>query len=82
MFRQKIRYHLGSSGKNKHAATATVFQFPVKLALAITGDKIQGQIVKKGSKVVVSFSKRIPPALGYTMISRTELLEDLFIVGE
>ena len=54
MFRQKIRYHLGSSGKNKHAAT--VFQFPFKLAFAVTGYKMQGQTMKKGSKVVVSFN--------------------------
>ena len=42
---------------------------------------MQGQTVKKGSKVALSFSNRIPSALGYTMISRTESIEDLFIVG-
>ena len=41
IFRQKVRYHLGQSGKNKHAATATVFQFPIKLAFAVTGHKMQ-----------------------------------------
>lgn len=82
IFRQKIRYHIGKSGGKKHAATATVFQFPIKLAFAVTGHKMQGQTVREGSKVVVSLSKRIPPALGYTMISRTESIDDLFIVGE
>ena len=41
IFRQKIKYHLNGSGKKTHAATATVFQFPIKLAFAITGHKIQ-----------------------------------------
>ena len=65
-----------------HAATATVFQFPIKLAFAITGHKMQGQTIKKGSQVVVNWSRRMPPALAYMMLSRTETLGDLFIAGD
>ena len=76
-----MKYHLGS-GTKVHAATATVFQFPLKLAFGITGHKMQGQTVKRGSKIVVNWSNRMPPALGYMMLSRTEDIEDLFIAGK
>ena len=82
IFRKKITYHLNGAGKKVHAATATVYQFPMKLAAAITGHKMQGQTVKKGSKVVVNWSNRMPPALAYMMCSRTESVEDLFIAGK
>ena len=43
---------------------------------------MQGQTIKKGSKVVVSWSKRMPPSLAYMMLSRSECVEDLFITGD
>ena len=63
IFRSKIRYHLSGSKKRVHAAKATVLQFPIKLTFALTGHKMQGQTIKKGSKVVVNLSKQMPPAL-------------------
>ena len=63
---------MSGSGNQVHAAKATVFQFPLELAFAITGHKMQGQTIKKGSKVVVNWSNRMPPALAYMMLSRTE----------
>ena len=44
LFKEKIKYHLGASGGKVHAAAATVLQFPIKLAFAITGHKIQVNI--------------------------------------
>ena len=44
IFRKKVKYHLNGSGKKVHAAKATVFQFPIKLAFALTGHKIQVKI--------------------------------------
>ena len=43
---------------------------------------MQGQTVKRGSKVVVNWSRRLPPALGYMMLSRSESIKDLFIAGD
>ena len=81
IFRKDVKYHLGS-GEKKHAARATVFQFPIKLAFAITGHKMQGQTIKRGSKLVVNWSNILPPALSYVMCSRCETIEDLFIAGK
>ena len=52
-----------------------------RLAWAITCHKMQGQTIKRGSKVVVNWSKRMPQSLAYVMLSRPESVEDLFISG-
>ena len=42
---------------------------------------MQGQTIKRGSKAVVNWSKRMPPSLAYVMLSRSEAVEDLIIGG-
>ena len=64
-----------------HAAKATVCQFPLKVAFAVTGHKIQGQTIKKGCKIVVNWSKIIPRGLVYVMLSRAESIDDAYIAG-
>jgi hypothetical protein len=59
-----------------------VFQFPIKLAFAITGHKMQGQTIKRGSQLVVNWSNILPCALAYVMCSRCEAMEDLVIAGK
>ena len=80
IFKHKVTYHL--SGNKQHAIKGTIIQFPIKLAFAITGHKMQGQEVKKGSKVVVNWSNILPAGLAYVMCSRSEALGDLFIAGK
>ena len=41
IFRQRTRYFLTNCKGKAHAAQATVYQFPIKLAFAITGHKMQ-----------------------------------------
>ena len=41
IFRQRTRYFLSSSKGKTHAVQATVYQFPIKVAFAITGHKMQ-----------------------------------------
>ena len=44
IFRQKLKYFLNSCTGQAHAVQATVFQFPIKVAFAITGHKMQVMI--------------------------------------
>ena len=46
IFRQKLQYCISNSKswKQSHAAKATVYQFPLKIAFAVTGHKIQVKI--------------------------------------
>ena len=41
VFRHRVRYFLTTSKGKPHARQATVFQFPIKVAYAITGHKMQ-----------------------------------------
>ena len=43
---------------------------------------MQGQTIKQGSKTVVDWNNKLPPALGYMMLSRSESIQDLFIAGK
>ena len=61
--------------------TATVIQFPIKLAFAITSHKIQGQTIKNPSKVVLDINSVFEDAQAYVMLSRVQQLEQVFILG-
>ena len=67
------QYYLGSS-------TATVYQFPVKMAAAITAHKIQGQTVSKPNSLVVDIQTTFKPGMVYVMLSRVCSLQQLFIL--
>ena len=62
------------------AATATVYQFPVKGAAAITSHKIQGQTVSKPNSLVVDVSSVHQPGMAYVMFSRVQSLQQLNIL--
>ena len=62
-------------------ATATVIQFPVKLAFAITSHKIQGQTIPMPTKVVLDLNSVFEDAQAYVMLSRVQQLEQVFILG-
>ena len=51
----------------------------MRLAWACTGHKVQGVTVKKGTNVVVHGHKRMPEALYYMMLSRSQTMENLFL---
>ena len=53
IFRQKLRYFLNSANGKAHAIEATVLQFPLKVAFAITGHKMQVSFKKKNLEVLV-----------------------------
>ena len=54
-------------------------QFPLRLAWATTGHKVQGVTIKKGTNVVLHGHKRMPYSLMYVMLSRAEKQENVFL---
>merc|ERR1719397_1519231 len=63
-------------------ATATIFQFPLKGAAAITSHKIQGQTVAKPSSLVVDVTSSHQPGMVYVMLSRVCSMQQLHIVDK
>ena len=63
-------------------STATLVQFPVKLAHAITAHKIQGQTIPKPFKVAFDIDSVFEEAQGYVMLSRVQELKQVFIINK
>ena len=62
------------------SASAVAYQFPIKLAWAITAHKIQGQTISKPNKLIVDLSKVFEAAQAYVMLSRVQDIEQLIII--
>ena len=60
--------------------TATLFQFPVKLAHAITAHKIQGQTIPYPVKVVLDINSIFEDAQAHVMLSRVQQIEQIYIL--
>ena len=63
-------------------STATLVQFPIKLAYAITAHKIQGQTILKPMKVAFETRLIFEEAQGYVMFSRVQEQNQVFIIEE
>ena len=63
----------------KHSAVCQLKQFPLKLAWALTGHKVQGITIKSPNKVVVHGHKKTPPGMYYVMFSRAQTLEQIYV---
>ena len=61
-------------------ATATVIQFPVKLAFAITSHKIQGQTIPWPMTVVLDLNSIFEDAQAHVMLSRVQRLQQVYIL--
>ena len=61
---------------------ATLIQFPVKLAFAITAHKIQGQTIPKPLKVAFHLESVFEEAQGYVMLSRVQELDQVYIIDK
>ena len=79
IFRVLVTYSVGA--RAKHAACSKLLQFPLRLAWAITGHKVQGQTFPAGTKVIVNWDKPLQPGLAYVMLSRSKRMEDIAIKG-
>ena len=61
---------------------ATVVQFPIRLAHAITAHKIQGNTVPFPAKVLLDLSSVFEPAQAYVMLSRVQCIDQVYIYKE
>jgi hypothetical protein len=71
-----IPHKKGSKAHGKHCK---VSQFPLKLAWASTGHKVQGVTIKKFTNLVVHGHKRLPAGMYYLMLSRSQTLENTYL---
>ena len=76
-----INYSLRKKGGSV-GATATLVQFPLKVAHAITAHKIQGQTIPKPLRVAFDLKNIFEEAQGYVMLSRVQELDQVFILDE
>ena len=79
-YRINFEYNLPfrKSGRT-HGAKAKISQIPLRLAFALTGHKMQGTTIKRGTNLIIYGHKRMPPALGFVMLSRCEDISNVFL---
>jgi len=87
------KYHLGtpiekvnfsfsiSQSKKSIVNTASVIQFPIKLAFACTAHKVQGLTVQKPQKVIINVEDAFADAMVYVMLSRVCALIQIYILN-
>ena len=63
-------------------SVASVIQFPVKLAHAITAHKIQGNTIVYPSTVLLDLTSVFEAAQAYVMLSRVQCIDQIFIHKE
>ena len=68
--------------KKEAQQSFNVFQFPIKLAYAVTAHKIQGQSIPKPLKVAVDMGGTFCPSQAYVMLSRVEDIQQLVIMQD
>ena len=62
-------------------STATLIQFPVSLAHAVTAHKVQGQSIQHPLTVVMDINSTFEAAQSYVMLSRIQRIDQLFILN-
>ena len=80
--RVSVHYSIRKNGGTVSATRATLVQFPVKLAHAITSHKIQGQTIPKPLKVVFDLRNVFEEAQGYVMLSCVQTLDQVYLLED
>ena len=79
--RVKIEYSLRKKG-GAEGAKASVIQFPIRLAHAITAHKVQGQSIPSPLKVAMDLGSVFEAAQAYVMLSRVQSIDQVYIVED
>ena len=77
--RVSLAYSLRKGGGD-NGATATVIQFPLRLAHGVTAHKFQGQTVPAPTSVALYLDSVFDPSQAYVMLSRVQNINQVFIV--
>ena len=64
------------------SSTASVIQFPIKLAFAITSHKIQGQTIPMPAKVALDIDSVFEDAQTHVILSRVQQLDQIYIMNQ
>ena len=80
---EKVAFNYPISKKSSSASKkATLIQFPIKLAQAITAHKIQGQTIPKPLKVALDIKSVFDDGQAHVMLSRAQELNQIYILDE
>ena len=80
---EKVNFSFSiSKSKQSIVNTASVIQFPVRLAFACTAHKVQGITVPKPLKAIINVKDTFAAAMVYVMLSRVCALLQLIILNE
>ena len=80
---EKVNFSFSISKCKKSVInTASVIQFPVKLAFACTAHKVQGLTIPKPLKLIINVMDTFAAAMVYVMLSRVCSLLQLYILNE
>ena len=78
IIKERLTYSLKKGG----GATATLIQFPIKLAKAVTAHKIQGLTVYQPNTINLDISSTFAPAQAYVMLGRAQALQQVHIMDK
>ena len=78
--RVSFQYSISNSSGDV-GSTATLIQFPVSLAHAVTAHKVQGQSIPHPLTVVMDINSTFEAAQSYVMLSRIQRIDQLFILN-
>ena len=76
--KERLTYTLKKGG----GATATLIQFPLKLAKAVTAHKIQGLTVYQPNTINLDISSTFEAAQAYVMLGRAQALQQVHIMDK
>ena len=80
---EKVAFNYPISRKSSSASKkATLIQFPIKLAQAITAHKIQGQTIPKPLKVALDIKSVFDDGQAHVMLSRAQELNQIYILDK